>query len=126
MERLDPQGGRSRRVWAEKFVADHPVTLLLKGARTIVAERGRPVSFNTTGNPGMGSGGMGDVLTGVCAALIGSGRSTREAAVLGVWLCGRAAEIAVFNGEESQESLSATSVLTHLGAAFSSLRNGEY
>jgi NAD(P)H-hydrate epimerase len=69
---------------------------------------------------------MGDVLTGVCAALIGSGRSIREAAVLGVWLCGRAAEIAVFNGEESQESLSATSVLTRLGAAFSSLRNGEY
>lgn len=126
MERLDPQGGRSRRVWAEKFVTDHPVTLLLKGARTIVAERGHPVSFNTTGNPGMGSGGMGDVLTGVCAALIGSGRSIREAAVLGVWLCGRAAEIAVFNGEESQESLSATSVLTRLGAAFSSLRNGEY
>jgi len=102
------------------------VTLLLKGARTIVAERGTPAIFNSTGNPGMGSGGMGDVLTGVCAALIGSGHSCRDAAMLGAWLCGRAAEIAIFNGTGSQESLTATSVISHLGAACFSLRNGDY
>lgn len=126
MERLDPGSGRSRRNWAEQFVERHPVTLLLKGARTIVAERKRPVNFNTTGNPGMGSGGMGDVLTGVAAALIGVGKSTRDAAILGAWLCGRAAERAIFNGPASQESLSATSVIDHLGPAFASLRNGEF
>jgi len=126
MERLSPRDGRTRRDWATDFTKKYPVTLLLKGARTIVAERGTPAIFNSTGNPGMGSGGMGDVLTGVCAALIGSGHSCRDAAMLGAWLCGRAAEIAIFNGTDSQESLTATSVISHLGAACFSLRNGDY
>lgn len=126
MERLAPQAGRTRREWADGFVARYPVTLLLKGARTIIAQGNEPAVFNTTGNPGMGSGGMGDVLTGVCAALIGGGKSPREAAMLGAWVCGRTAEIAIFNGSESQESLSATSVISYLGAAFRSLRNGDY
>jgi len=125
MERLDSQMGRSRRLWAEEFVHCYPVTLLLKGARTIVAERGNPVSFNPTGNPGMGSGGMGDVLTGVTAELIGSGKTLRDAAILGGWVCGRAAEIAIFNGADSQESLTASSVIDHLGEAFACLRNDD-
>ena len=126
MERLFPQAGRSRRDWATEFVDRYPVTLLLKGARTVIARSDQPPVFNTTGNPGMGSGGMGDVLTGVCAALIGAGRSPREAAMIGAWICGRAAEIAIFHGNDSQESLSATSVIGHLGSAFSSLRAGDY
>lgn len=126
MERLEPQRGRIRRSWAEEFVSKHPVTLLLKGARTIVAQRGHPTCFNTTGNPGMGSGGVGDVLTGVCAALMGGGKSPREAAILGAWLCGRAAEIAIFHDSDSQESLSASSVIDHLGSAFDSLRKGDF
>jgi NAD(P)H-hydrate epimerase len=126
MERLFPQAARMRREWAVDFAKHYPVTLLLKGARTIIAQGGYPPAFNQTGNPGMGSGGMGDVLTGVCAALLGAGKSPRDAAMLGGWLCGRAAEIAVFNGVDSQESLSATSVIDYLGAAFSSLREDEY
>jgi hydroxyethylthiazole kinase-like uncharacterized protein yjeF len=126
MERLDPQRGRSRRLWAEEFVARYPVTLLLKGARTIIAEKQHPSAFNTTGNPGMGSGGMGDVLTGVCAALIGAGKTPREAALLGTWICGRAAESALVNAVASQESLSATMLIAHLGTAFESLRSGDY
>lgn len=126
MERLEVQAGRSRREWAAAFVKCYPVTLLLKGSRTIIAQHDSPLAFNSTGNPGMGSGGMGDVLTGVCGALIGGGHSPRDAAMLGAWLCGRAAEIAVFNRKESQESLSATSVIDHLGSACSSLRNGDY
>lgn len=126
MERLDPQAGRSRRVLADGFASRYPVTLLLKGARTIIAERGIPASYNTTGNPGMGSGGMGDVLSGVTAALMGGGKTPRDAAITGAWLCGRAAEIALFKGSDSQESLAASSVIEHLGAAFQSLRNGEY
>ena len=125
MERLAPCVGRTRRDWAMDFVQSYPVILLLKGSRTVIAEKGNPPVFNSTGNPGMGSGGMGDVLTGVCAALIGSGHSCREAAMLGAWLCGRAAEIAIFNGPDSQESLSATSVIAHLGEACKSLRAGD-
>ncbi|MCE9587212.1 MAG: NAD(P)H-hydrate dehydratase [Verrucomicrobia bacterium] len=126
MERLAPRDGRTRRNWATDFIESYPVTLLLKGSRTIIAEKGNSPVFNSTGNPGMGSGGMGDVLTGVCAALIGSGQSCREAAMLGAWLCGRAAELAIFNGSDAQESLSATSVISYLGEACKSLRNGDY
>lgn len=125
MERLCPRAGRTRREWASEFTRNYPVSLLLKGSRTIIAEQGMPPDFNSTGNPGMGSGGMGDVLTGVCAALIGSGHSCRDAAMLGAWICGRAAEIAIFHGPDSQESLSASSVIAHLGLACSSLRAGD-
>jgi NAD(P)H-hydrate epimerase len=69
---------------------------------------------------------MGDVLTGVTAALMGCGKSPHDAAILGAWLCGRAAEIAIFNGSESQESLSAMAVISCLGPAYSSLRNADY
>jgi NAD(P)H-hydrate epimerase len=99
---------------------------LLKGARTVIVGTGVSVNFNPTGNPGMGSGGMGDVLTGVTAALMGCGKSPQDAAILGAWLCGRAAEIAIFNGSESQESLSASAVISCLGSAYSSLRNADY
>lgn len=126
MERLFPRKGRSRREWATEFSERYQVTLLLKGARTVISQSGYPPVFNSTGNPGMGSGGMGDVLTGVSAALMGAGLTPRNAASLGAWVCGRAAEIAIFNGNDSQESLSATSVIKCLGSAFGSLRNGDY
>jgi ADP-dependent NAD(P)H-hydrate dehydratase / NAD(P)H-hydrate epimerase len=126
MERLFPQGGRSRREWCEDFVAENPVTLLLKGSRTIIGERGYPSVYNTTGNPGMASGGMGDVLTGVCAALMAQGHSPFDAASLGAWLCGRAAECAVFGPGGSPESLCALDVIRNLGKAFTGLRGGDW
>jgi NAD(P)H-hydrate epimerase len=126
MLRLEPEAeGRSRRETVEKFVARIPATLLLKGARTIIGERDRPVSYNTTGSPGMATGGMGDVLTGVCVALAAQGVAMYDAARLGAWLCGRAAELALLDGE-SEESLSATHVIAHLGGAFRALRAGGY
>ena len=128
MERLYPQEGRTRRQWLEDFLAERPVTLLLKGARTLVGDAQGGRSINTTGNPGMASGGMGDVLTGVCAALTPQlcERSLFQSAVLGAWLCGRSAEAAVSEPLGSAESLCASSVVDHLGAAFESLRGGEY
>ena len=121
MKRLFPDDQQSRGKTATKFCGRFPVTLLLKGSRTIVAERGRPLSYNTTGNPGMATGGMGDVLTGVCAGLLGQGLSPYDAARVGAWLCGRAAEIAMFNGNESEQSLLPRNVLQHLGDAFKEL-----
>jgi NAD(P)H-hydrate epimerase len=97
------------------------VTLLLKGSRTIVAERDRPLSYNTSGNPGMATGGMGDILTGVCAGLMGQGLSLYDAARIGAWVCGRAAEIAIFNNGQSEQSLLPRDVLEHLGDAFKEL-----
>ena len=124
MARLFPRSKTlPRREAAEKFAADHGLTLLLKGARTVIATPGQPTAFNTTGHPGMGSGGMGDALTGVTAALLGAGRSPHEAAMLGAWLCGRAAERFIFGPGGSPESLLAMDVIAHLGAAFRELRD---
>jgi hydroxyethylthiazole kinase-like uncharacterized protein yjeF len=121
MKRLFPREKNSRPETATRFCSRFPVTLLLKGSRTIVAERGRPLSYNTTGNPGMASGGMGDVLTGVCAGLLGQGLSLYDAARIGAWVCGRAAEIAIFENGQSEQSLLARDVLNHLGDAFKEL-----
>jgi hydroxyethylthiazole kinase-like uncharacterized protein yjeF len=107
---------------AERYSTKVPITLLLKGARTIIAEKNQPVLYNTTGNPGMASGGMGDVLTGVCSALMAAKHSPRDAATLGAWLCGRAAELSVFAPGGSPESLVASDVIKNLGAAFRELR----
>jgi ADP-dependent NAD(P)H-hydrate dehydratase / NAD(P)H-hydrate epimerase len=121
MKRLSPDQKETRAKTATKFCHRFPVTLLLKGSRTIVAERDRPLSYNTTGNPGMATGGMGDILTGVCAGLVGQGLSLYDAARLGAWLCGRAAEIAIFDGSQSEQSLLPRDVLDHLGDAFNEL-----
>ncbi|CAN5496330.1 NAD(P)H-hydrate dehydratase [soil metagenome] len=122
MKRLFPAEGMSRSETAAAFTAKYSATLLFKGSRTIVAETGKPMSYNTTGNPGMATGGMGDVLTGVCAALIAQKLSLYDAARMGAWLCGRAAEIAIFAGNASEESLLPTDVLANLGSAFRELR----
>src|SRR5215472_1919015 len=121
MKRLFPEEQQARAKTATKFCDRFPVTLLLKGSRTVVAERGRPLSYNTTGNPGMATGGMGDVLTGVCAGLVGQGLSLYDAARVGAWLCGRAAEMAIFNNGQSEQSLLPRDVLDHLGEAFKEL-----
>jgi ADP-dependent NAD(P)H-hydrate dehydratase / NAD(P)H-hydrate epimerase len=121
MKRLFPEDQQSSAKTATKFCDRFPITLLLKGSRTIVSEHGRPLSYNTTGNPGMATGGMGDVLTGVCAGLLGQGLSPYDAARVGAWLCGRAAEIAIFDGNQSEESLLPRDVLNHLGDAFKEL-----
>ena len=122
LERIFPRESRTRRAWLESFVSEFPVTLLLKGARTLVGQSGFAPAYNSTGHPGMGSGGMGDVLTGVCAALVAQGKTPLQAGKLGAWLCGRSAEIALRDGFTSQESLRASDVVDHLGAAFDDLR----
>lgn len=113
----------SRRDLVLDFTAKFPhATLLLKGARTIIGTSGQPLSFNSTGNPGMASGGMGDVLTGLSAALAAQGVKLHDAACLGAWLSGRAAELAIIRGSCSQESLTASDVLSHFGPAFQDLK----
>ncbi|HEX8296487.1 MAG TPA: NAD(P)H-hydrate dehydratase [Chthoniobacteraceae bacterium] len=127
MARLQPDSSSTpRRELVEAFTTRFPVTLLLKGSRTIIGERGRALSYNTTGSPGMATGGMGDALTGVCAALSAQGLALYDAARLGSWLCGRAAECAIAARVCSEESLSAHHLIQHLGDAFRELRGGGY
>jgi NAD(P)H-hydrate epimerase len=122
MERLIHPGKMTRAWIARNFCEQLPVTLLFKGSRTIVCEENRPLSYNSSGNPGMATGGMGDVLTGVCAGLAAQGLSLYDAARLGAWVCGRASEISIFQFGASQESLLPSDLLDNLGRAFDDLR----
>ena len=97
------------------FARRHGVVCVLKGAGTVVSD-GERCSVNTTGNPGMATGGTGDVLTGVIAALIGEGLTPFDAAVLGVYLHGLAGDLAV--EAYGIHSLIATDVLYFLPQAF--------
>lgn len=122
MERLLPKlPGESRRLWAERFRKESPALLLLKGARTLIAQTGHPLRYNSTGGPCMGTAGQGDVLAGICAGLCAQGLDVYEAASLGAWLCGRGSELAISSGRESEQSLTAGDTLAHLGRAFQSL-----
>lgn len=103
---------------AQHFTARHPATLLLKGSRTLISAPGEPLRCNTTGNPGMASGGQGDLLAGVIGARLAIQDSLPDAAALAAWFCGRAAEICLTGKTLSEESLTASDVSHHLGAAF--------
>ena len=133
MARLFPEAASlSRKETVERFLGqetapDVPLVLLLKGARTVIGQRkgaDTVLAYNTTGTPGMAGGGMGDVLTGTCAALAGQGMPLFDAARLGAWLAGRTSEILISQGWRSQESLSAGDLGEFFGAAFRELRTG--
>ncbi|TET36011.1 MAG: NAD(P)H-hydrate dehydratase [Planctomycetota bacterium] len=86
---------------AKEFASGHNVICVLKGHETVVAD-GDKVYVNKTGNPGMATGGTGDVLTGIIVSLLGQGLSPREAASSGVYLHGLAGDIsAKSKGEHS-------------------------
>jgi NAD(P)H-hydrate epimerase len=84
---------------ARQFAVEHGCTLVLKGARTVVAEASGEVRINPTGNPGMASGGMGDVLSGILGGLMAQGLSPADAACLGVYLHGAVADRLAVDGE---------------------------
>ena len=120
MSRLFRTNNLSRAQIVERFTSEYPVTLLLKGARTLVGQNGHSLSYNSTGTPGMATGGSGDLLTGVCGALLARGITPYDAARLGCWLCGRAAELTL--AEESEESMIPSETLRYLGKAFKEIR----
>lgn len=122
MQRLLPRKEtESRKEWAKRFLSDSPAVLLLKGARTLIAQRGELLRYNSSGGPAMATAGQGDVLAGACAGLCAQGLSSYDAASLGAWLCGRASELALAYGEQSEQSLTAGDTLKNLGKAYYSL-----
>lgn len=80
---------------ARHMAEEEGVTVILKGARTIVATPKGDIFINTSGNPYMASGGMGDALTGMIAALASQGLSPTDAACAGVFLHGLSADLLV-------------------------------
>src|SRR5437588_549397 len=103
-----------RQELAVQFAAEHGVVLVLKGHGTLITD-GRRVYRNTTGNPGMATGGTGDVLTGLIAALVGQGLEPFAAAQLGVYLHGLAGDLA--RDRRGQVRLIATDLLDLLPEA---------
>jgi NAD(P)H-hydrate epimerase len=103
---------------AMRFAAEHRVTLVLKGAGTIVTD-GQRGYVNTTGNPGMATGGTGDVLAGLIGALLGQGLDAFAAAQVGVFLHGKAGDLAA--ADTGEISLIASDLLDYLPDAFRSL-----
>lgn len=102
---------------ARTFAQQHGVTVVLKGARTVIAHKDGRVAVNTTGNPGMAKGGSGDVLTGFVAGLLGQYKEQAQSAVeAAVFLHGLAADLAV--RERDEHTLLATDTLPHLSQAF--------
>jgi ADP-dependent NAD(P)H-hydrate dehydratase len=78
---------------ARRVTSDEPFVVLLKGAGTVVTD-GHRVYVNTTGNPGMATGGSGDVLTGLIAAFVALGMEPFDAACMGAFVHGRAGDLA--------------------------------
>jgi NAD(P)H-hydrate epimerase len=104
-----------RQELAVEFAQKYDVVLVLKGHRTVVTD-GRRVYLNQTGNPGMATGGTGDVLTGLIAALLGQGLEPFAAAQLGTHLHGLAGDLAEM--ELGEASLIASDLLVYLPHAF--------
>ncbi|HNX53448.1 MAG TPA: NAD(P)H-hydrate dehydratase [Pontiellaceae bacterium] len=96
-------------------------TIVLKGAGTIVAEPGHKLAVNLTGNPGMATGGSGDVLAGLLTGLLGQGMQTFEAAMTAVYLHGIAGDIAAYDC--TQSALIATDIIEALPDAFRFLQS---
>lgn len=102
---------------ARGFAQRMGVTLVLKGARTLIAHPDGRVAVNTTGNPGMAKGGSGDLLTGLIAGMIAQyPHDFARAVEAAVYLHGLAADLAVRAGNE--HTLLATDCLQHLSQAF--------
>jgi NAD(P)H-hydrate epimerase len=104
---------------ATSLAAQASIVVVLKGHGTVIADGARH-AVNSTGNPGMATGGTGDVLTGVIAALLGQGLAPFEAAQLGVYIHGLAGDLAA--AELGEVSLIASDMIRFLPKAFTSLK----
>jgi ADP-dependent NAD(P)H-hydrate dehydratase / NAD(P)H-hydrate epimerase len=104
---------------AGSFARGHNCHLLLKGARTVIAAPDGRVAINGSGNPGMASGGMGDVLTGVIAALLGQGYEPFDACCLGAFCHGFSGDMA--EEEKGEIGMIATDVQELLPYVFKQL-----
>ena len=106
----------ARRAQAFEMAAScKKLVLVVKGHQTFITD-GKTTATGTTGNPGMATGGTGDVLTGLVAALIGQGMSPFDAAHLGVHLHGKAGDLAA--KDKGQVSLIASDLIDYLPRAF--------
>ena len=100
----------------QKMAIDRKLYIVLKGAHTAIATPNGDIFFNSTGNPGMATGGSGDVLTGILTSLLGQGYLSLDACLLGVYLHGLAGDLAA--KDISEESLLPSDLISYLGKSF--------
>ncbi|MGE0078698.1 MAG: NAD(P)H-hydrate dehydratase [Bacteroidales bacterium] len=108
--------GQERLDRAIEIAHRYKIVIVLKGAYTQVISPDGSVQFNSTGNPGLATGGSGDVLSGLISGLLAQGHSSVNAAVIGVFLHGLSGDIA--EKELGQHSLSAENIIESLPLAF--------
>lgn len=119
---FDGRDDAARRDAAVRLARAAGSIVILKGHRSVVTD-GERVEINETGNPGMASGGVGDVLTGVVAGLMAVGMDAFDAARLGAHVHGLAGNVAA--KEIGETSLAAGDILRHLPAAFMRIERGD-
>lgn len=105
----------------KKTIEIYPFTIVLKGPYSIVANNQKGISFNSTGNPGMATGGTGDVLTGMTMSLIGQGMATYDASCLAVYMHGKAGDLYI--EKEDPLSLIASNIIENIGTAIYKTRS---
>ncbi|MGE0682126.1 MAG: NAD(P)H-hydrate dehydratase, partial [Candidatus Binatia bacterium] len=105
---------------ARSFAIEHKCYLVLKGANTVVAAPDGRAWINSSGNPGMASGGMGDVLTGIIGGLLAQRYSPEEACCLGVFLHGHAGDMAA--EEKGEAGILARDLIERLPSGLRALR----
>ena len=110
---------KNRMEYARRLSEEIGAVIVLKGHRTIVAAPGQEPLVNVTGNPGMATGGSGDVLAGMIASFAAQGMSPDRAAMCGVYLHGRAGDAAA--ARLSQHAMLPTDLIRELGGLFSNL-----
>ncbi|MFP4471633.1 MAG: NAD(P)H-hydrate dehydratase [Bacteroidales bacterium] len=104
----------------KEFSIKYGVYVVLKGAHTCISAPSGKCFFNSTGNPGMASGGSGDVLTGIILGLLAQKYPPLHACTLGVYLHGLAGDIAA--KDQGQQALIAGDQITSIGKAYKKLR----
>ncbi len=102
-----------------EFALRYKAFVILKGAHTCVAYPDGTCHFNSSGNPGMATGGSGDVLTGILTALLAQGYSAHESAIMGVYIHGLAGDLAA--KQFSMEAMTASDLVENLGQAFQAM-----
>jgi hydroxyethylthiazole kinase-like uncharacterized protein yjeF len=103
------------------FAEETNTFLVLKGVPTVIATPDGKAFLNPTGNPGMATGGAGDVLTGIISGFLAQNVAPLHACVLGVYMHGLSGDIAA--SEKGEHSLIATDIINQIPAAFSSLKS---
>lgn len=109
---------------ARSFAQQHGCFLVLKGANTVVAAPDGRAWINSTGNPGMASGGMGDVLTGIISGFLAQGYTPEDACCLGVFLHGHAGDMAA--EEKGETGILAHDVIERLPNGLRALRQAAF